>query len=114
MASKKINMTLNIKGLEWKIHVQSPASYRKMHGTDSSAITYPEDRDIYFKKDHVKHGTILHELGHALVWSAGTTSAQITADQMEELIFELLEEHYFDLGNWTRIVADFVVKECIK
>lgn len=101
-------MTLTIKGLEWKIFVQSPAVYKREHGNDSAAITYPEDREIYFCTDRVKFGLCLHEIGHALVWSSGTTSAQITAHQMEELIWELMEEHYFELGNWTRIVLDYV------
>ena len=106
--TKKQYMTINIKGLDWKIFVQAPALYKRKHGADSAAITYPEDREIYFCTDRVKYGLCMHELGHALIESSGTTSANITAHQMEELILELIEEHYFDLGNWTRNVLDYV------
>lgn len=106
--AKKSYMTLTIKGLEWKIFVETPALYKRKHGSDSAAITYPEDREVYFCTDRVKFGLVMHELGHALIASSGTASANITAHQMEELILELLEEHYFDLGNWTRNVLDYV------
>lgn len=111
--TKNQYMTLMIKGISWKIYVHSAASYKRKHGSDSSAITYPEDYEIHFKKDHVKFGTVLHELGHALVQSSGTTSADMKKDQMEEHIWELMEEHYFDLGNWTRQVQDYVAKRAV-
>lgn len=112
--AKTTYLTLNIKGLEWKIYVQTPAAYKRKHGSDSAAITYYEDKVIYFRTDHVKYGSCLHELGHALVYSSGTTSAQVSSSQMEEHIWELLEEHYFDLGNWTRQAHDFLAKQASK
>jgi hypothetical protein len=104
------HIVLKIKGVDWKVFIQSPAAYRRMHGNDSSAISYPEDRELYFKKDHIKFGTVCHELLHSYVASSGTTSANITADQMEEHICELLEDHIFDLLNDAKKVMDFIAK----
>lgn len=109
--SKIKHINLKIKGIDWKIFLQTPAAYHRMHGNDSSAIMYPEDRELYFKKDHLKLGTVIHELLHCYIASAGTTSADISAFQMEEHICELLEDHIFDLLNDAKKVIDFIAKE---
>lgn len=112
--TKNEHITINIKGIPWKIYVHNPTVYRRKHGSDSSAITYPEDYEIHFKKDHIRYGTVLHELGHALTWSSGSASTNMDKDQMEELIWGLMEDHYFDLGNWARIVQDYIAKQAMK
>lgn len=108
---KKKYMTLTIKGLDWKIYVQTPSAYKRQHGSDSAAITYYDDREVFFKTDHLKFGSCMHELLHALVYSSGTISTGMSGDQMEELILGLLEEHYFEIGDWTRKVLDYVAKK---
>ena len=109
--SKIKHIILTIKGVQWKVFIQTPAAYRRMHGSDSSAIMYPEDRELYFKKDHLKFGTVCHELLHCYIASSGTMSADMKASQMEEHICELMEDHIFDLLNDAKRVIDFIAKE---
>ena len=108
--TKLKHFSLNIKGIAWKVVIQTPGAYKRMHGSDSSAIMYPDDRELYFKKDHLKFGTVCHELLHCYIASAGTTSADMRNDQVEEHICELLEDHIFDLLNDAKKVMDFIAK----
>lgn len=108
--TKNKSLTINIKGINWKIFVQTPSAYKKKHGSDSDAITYTSDREVFFQKGHVKFGTCLHEVWHCYITSSSINSASLTKDQFEELCAEILEEHYFEIGENAKKVMDFVTK----
>lgn len=91
--SKRKFLTANIKGVEWKIYAVSNAAYVRVHGSDSDAITYIKDREIYFKLSSLAPEYVRHEVLHAYVASSNTTSSSLKVDQMEELCCELYGEH---------------------
>jgi hypothetical protein len=85
--------TFSIMGIDWQVYLQSPSSYKKIHGSDSEAITYPSDREVYFNKDYFSAETIRHEVFHCYVASSPTNSATLNADQKEEQCCELFEKY---------------------
>jgi hypothetical protein len=111
MSTKKKSLKVRIKGLEWTIFGQSNASYVREHGKDSGAITYPQDREIYFNTNHFTPGYVRHELLHAFVSSCGTNSSSLTADQVEELCAEIVEEHYYEIGDIANTIVNFLLKK---
>jgi hypothetical protein len=108
--TKNKHLTLKVKGIEWKVFIQTPAAYKRKHGNDSDAITYPDDKELHFKKDHVRFGTCLHEVWHLFIACSGINSASLTVDQFEEVSAEILEEHYFDIGDTAKKIMDFIAK----
>lgn len=108
---KKANsITLSIKGVDWKFYAQTDASYRRSHGKDSDAVTYPHDRDCYFNKSRLLPGTVRHELMHVFVASSGTNSANLTVEQMEELAAEIFEQHGPEMNVLVDKLLDFFLR----
>lgn len=92
MAKSKF-FSANIKGMEWKFYAQATSTYNRKHGTDSHAITYTKEKEIYFKLSELSPDYIRHELMHAYVMSCSINSSSLTADQMEEVCAEIFGEH---------------------
>lgn len=82
-----------IKGIQWVFYAQSNAAYIRNHGSDSGAITYPNDREIYFNISSLAPEYVRHEVFHAYIASSSTGSANLDAFQMEELCAELYGDH---------------------
>lgn len=83
---KRKYLHLNIKGQEWKVFVQTHSSYKRMHGSDSAAICYPDDREMYFDRSTVSLKLIRHEVFHAFISSTDTeNSSGMTAADQEEV-----------------------------
>ena len=91
--SKPKSTTVELFGVAWSVFLQSEATYKKMHGSDSDGVCYPHDREIYFCKSSFTPACVRHEIWHAMVASSGHTSSNLTADQMEELGAEIYAEH---------------------
>lgn len=108
--SKKKSLKINIKGLEWTVVGQTASAYTRAHGRDSAAITYLQDRVMYFNLSHFNSEFVRHELGHAYAASCGTTSSSLSADQVEELMCEIIGEH----GPELIVLADKIVNFLLK
>ena len=101
---------IKIKGIEWAIYAQTPAAYKRKHGSDSHAITYPRDREIYFNKETLAPDYVRHELLHAYVSSSSTNSSSLTTDQMEELCAEMIGEHGPELFLFVDQILNFFLR----
>lgn len=93
MKRKKVPLKDVIKGHEWTFHAQTSNTYSRKHGSDSHAITYTHDREVYFNIDSLAPDYVRHEIFHAYVASSSINSADLDKDQMEELCAELYGEH---------------------
>lgn len=91
--AKVRSLKIKIKGIEWAIFAQTPAAYKRKHGSDSHAITYTKDREIFFNISTLAPDYVRHEVFHAYIASSSTNSSSLTADQVEELAAELYGEH---------------------
>jgi len=92
MAKAKFYTSI-IKGHEWKFYAQSTNAYKRAHGSDSHAITYYKDREVFFQLTSLSPNYVRHELVHCYIASSSINSSSLTADQMEELAAELIGEH---------------------
>jgi hypothetical protein len=99
-----------MKGIEWEIFAHSTASYKRKHGSDSHAITYPKDREIYFNKDTLAPDYVRHEVFHAYIASSSTNSSSLTMDQMEELAAELFGEHGVEMMLQVDQILNFFLR----
>lgn len=93
--------TLLIGNAHWQFFAYPTAKYKREFGSDSEAICFPQDHQIYFRKPHITPETIMHELIHALIASSNTNSSALSSEQTEELICELIPAYYYELGLWT-------------
>lgn len=90
---KKTPLKEKIKGYEWTFHAEKSRTYTRKHGSDSHAITYTLDREIFFNIDTLAPEYIRHEVFHAYVASSSTNSSNLDKDQIEELCAELYGDH---------------------
>ena len=90
---KKAPLKEKIKGYEWTFHAQANATYVRKHGSDSHAITYTHEREIFFNLNSMAPDYIRHEIFHAYVASCSTNSSSLDKDQMEELCAEVYGDH---------------------
>jgi len=90
---KKAPLKEKIKGYEWTFHAQPNATYVRKHGSDSHAITYTHEREIFFNLNSLAPDYIRHEIFHAYVASCSTNSSSLDKDQMEELCAEVYGDH---------------------
>lgn len=111
MSRKKKSLSVKIKDVEWTVYSQSNSAYIRQHGNDSGAITYTQDREVYFNKNSFLTDYVRHELMHMYVSSANVVSSSLTADQMEELICELYGEHGPEMDKLVDKIVNFVLKD---
>lgn len=95
--AKKIELTVNIKGRAWIIRLLAKSVYTKNFGTDSSAITLLDKKEICVSKLDYLIGHIRHELMHAFVVESNTESAFLNAAQMEELCCSIVGDYAIEI-----------------
>lgn len=91
--NKKLPYKEKIKGYEWTFFAEKNATYIRKHGSDSHAITYTHDREIYFNISSLAPSYVRHEVFHAYVASSNINSSNLNKEQMEELCAELYGDH---------------------
>jgi len=108
--AKVRSIKIKIKGIEWSIFAQTPAAYKRKHGSDSHAITYPKEREIFFNISTLAPDYVRHEVFHAYIASSSTNSSSLTTDQMEELSAELYGEHEPDMNLAVDQILNFFLR----
>jgi hypothetical protein len=93
MANKKF-LVRNIKGSEWHFYLESSSVYKRKHGSDSGAIVYIKEREVFFNRADFDTDAVRHELFHIYVAESNTKSSpDFTKDDMEDLGAEIMGEH---------------------
>ncbi len=90
---------INIRGKRWTINLQLDNEFEEQHGKETWAITYGEERTIYFRPSHIDLPTIIHELFHAYCKELFLNSANLDIDQHEEVIAEFLGDYLSELNR---------------
>lgn len=111
--SRKKHLSIQIKGIEWKVYFQQDSTFQKSHG-DCEAITYPDDREMYFNMRNFYSGYVAHELVHSFVASTNTEHSSLDKDQAEELICALYQHHHLEFNKLIFEIVDFVLKNKIR
>jgi hypothetical protein len=92
MVSKRF-VTRIIKGAEWHFYLESASVYKRKHGSDSDAITYIKEREVYFNRADFDTNCVRHELFHIYIAESNTNSSpDFTKDDMEDLGAEIIGE----------------------
>lgn len=88
---------LKIKDIEWKFIFFTDRGYERKFGKDDSyAITFFKEREVYFNIKYASPSIIRHELIHVLLASTCTDSATLSGAKVEEVLAEIMEEHFVD------------------
>lgn len=90
---KKNFVAIPIKGSEWHFFLESTTVYKRKHGTDSEAIMYPKEKEVYFNASMFDTSNVKHELFHVYVAESHViSSSDFTKDDMEEIGAEIVGE----------------------
>ena len=104
-----VTTKINVKGREWEARLLTRRKYEKLHGADSGAITIMSTKQIDFNKSDLNPEDVRHEVFHAYVKESNTESANLTADQMEELCCSLVGEYAIEIIK----SADYIISKFI-
>jgi hypothetical protein len=90
MSDHKI--TLKIRGQEWTVKLYTTEGFYKQYEEAVAAVTIPNAKEIIFNDDDLSLATVIHELTHAYFAASHVVSANLSADQVEEVMCELIGE----------------------
>lgn len=102
---------ISIRGVTWTVRLYNPRSYVKINGDDSRAITHLAEREIHCRQDYLDLVTLRHEVIHALIDSSHHISSDLDQDKFEEMVCEIVSEHYYDIGKWSEEIQKRFLRE---
>jgi hypothetical protein len=94
--------TLTILGTRWKYAMLSQDAFARAHGVDTRGICLSQPRQMLFPEGGVTLGNVRHELLHAYLFSLPTASADLSLDQFEEVVADLLGDHWETMDRQAR------------
>lgn len=94
--------SLTILGSPWEYASYDPAAFARAHGKEVPALVESSPPRILFAHGTVTKGIIRHELLHAYLFTLPIRSVDLSPDQLEELIADLLADHWDTIGRQTR------------
>ena len=98
-------MIVEIKGIKYKVKLLKKADYIKKYKDNSYAHVDREDREILFRDDKINKKYVIHEVTHAFINSLHLGSCnELTLDDFEEIICELMEDHIGDIQNISNMI----------
>jgi len=102
-------MKVLIKGIKFKVKLLTKEKYMDKYGNKQLAHVEPDSRVIIFRNDHVKKNIVIHEITHAFIASLGLGSCnELTLDDFEEIICEMMEDHLMDINRVSNEVMKFL------
>lgn len=93
---------INILEAKWKVYIMDEEQYITEHSDADAAHTIPALNEIVFNESELNLIVVKHELWHAWRASLCTTSADLTADQEEEISAELFSHHGDKINRMAR------------
>jgi len=105
----ELKLTLPIKGREWEFILMGDKRFDKLYnpnGEGNVAMTLPNQYKVHFKKTDWCNADIIHELGHVLLTMSHMRSANVTVDDMEEIMCDIYAENYAEIGLWASRIAE--------
>lgn len=101
MATPKTSIVIIVKGREWTFNLLTDKTYDKLHnseGTHSTAMTLVNQYRTDFRKSDWCLVDIIHELGHVIYSLSPTRSANLTTNDVEEVMCDIYSSDYFEIG----------------
>jgi len=103
------SITISIKGRDWNFILLTDRRFDKLHNEDGGSragMTSPNQYECHFRKSDWCISDIRHELGHALFHMSLTGSSDLTPDQTEETMCEIIAHHTPEIMLWSDRVAE--------
>lgn len=102
-------MVVLVKGIKFKVRLLEKKVYIKKHSENSYAHCDRQERELVFRKDHIKKKTIIHEVTHAFINSIHLGSTDdLTINDFEEIICEMLEDHLMDINKLSNQILAYL------
>ena len=98
------HIDFKIKGQKWSFKLLSERQYIKKNGDDSVGITFPAEREVHIREDHMSIKTIRHELAHVMFASCCGETTKMTSAQVEEIFCEIYANHSNDMMIWSLLI----------
>jgi hypothetical protein len=105
----KTSITLEIKGRTWEFILINDKTFDKHHNPNDehrTAMTLPNQYCVHFRKSDWCFEDIVHELGHVLFHMSENHVADLTPDQVEEIMCQIMAKNYFDIGRFAGLIAE--------
>lgn len=102
-------ITLQTKGRNWTFVLMPDKAFDKLHnpeGQSNTAMTMANQYRTEFRKSDWSFVDIVHELGHVVYALAPTRSANLTTDDVEEVMCDIYSSNYFEIGLWASQIAE--------
>lgn len=109
MSKFNISITLPIKGRDWQFILMPDKSFDKLHnpnGEANTGMTLPNKYSVHFKKSDWCITDIRHELCHVLRHMTHAHTMEISVDDMEEHMCQILASNYHEIGLWSDRIAE--------
>lgn len=102
-------MEILIKGVKFRVILETKKDYIKKHGDGSYAHLDKLKKCLAFRQDHISKKIIMHEVMHGYINACHLAScSDISMDDFEEIVCELIEEHYSDIGKTTNQIYKYL------
>ncbi len=109
VSNTKRSFKLSIKGHDWIVVLQSHSAYKRMHD-ESEAITYINEREIFFDKSKISLELIRHELLHAFLSSLDLEYTPMDAETQEEVSCTVYANNKAQLNEAEEKIVNFALK----
>lgn len=83
---------IKIRGQDWVIKLYTAEAFYNKHEDSVAALTNAAEKEILFNDEELSLATVIHELTHAYFAASHVISANLTPDQVEEVMCELIGE----------------------
>ena len=104
-----MEIILNIKGRDWKFLLLTDKRFDKLHNQEgelTTGMTLSNTYEVHFRKSDWCVTDIRHELCHVLKHASNTGTVDLSAEDMEELMCELVASNYSEIGLWSDRIAE--------
>lgn len=105
----KNSIILPIKDRNWTFILMSDKAFDKVHnpaGETNTAMTLANQYTVHFRKSDWCFTDIIHELGHVYMAMNDTHVANLTPEQVEETMCQIIARNYFDIGKNANLIAE--------
>lgn len=105
----KCSIVLEIKGRSWEFSLVPDKTFDKLHnpeGEGNTAMTMVNQYKTDFRKSDWCLVDIIHELGHVIYSLSPTRSANLTTNDVEEVMCDIYSTDYFIIGHWAGLISE--------
>lgn len=92
--------TIDLAGFAWRYTLVTKKQMAVANLSDDEecpGVCRPAQRIIYIKEDSIYHNVLIHELVHAFKDMTNTGTADMTADQTEEIFCEIFAYNWWQI-----------------